>query len=100
MANYQGLNCIMPEIMIMASETTPQHERHIHEYFNAMEKYVRTAVPQLITDYLEQFQERLVVEFETYFNGEKMHHADIAKAIAEIIAESVDAAIYNLKIVI
>ena len=98
MANYQGLNCIMPEIMIMASETTPQHERHIHEYFNAMEKYVRTAVPQLIADYLTDFREKLIVEFETYFNGERMHHADIAKAIADIVAKSINAAALKISI--
>ncbi|MBO7319650.1 MAG: hypothetical protein J6V06_06505, partial [Clostridia bacterium] len=34
-------------------------------------------VPQLVADYLDQFREKLVVEFETYFNGQKMHHDDI-----------------------
>ncbi len=63
-----------------------------------MKKYVRTAVPQLISDYLEQFQERLVVEFETYFNGQKMHHDEIAKAIGDIVAKSLGNAVHNLKI--
>ena len=101
MANYKGLDCVMGEITHMACAAKDSiHEQHVYEYFAAMEKYVRTAVPQLIADYLTEFREKLIVEFETYFNGERMHHADIAKAIAEIIAESVDSAIYNLKIII
>ena len=72
MANYQGLNCIMREITIMASdEKNPIHEQHIYDYFTVTEKFVRTAVPQLVADYLDQFREKLVVEFETYFNARR-----------------------------
>ena len=68
MANYQGLNCIMREITMMASnEKNPIHEQHIYDYFTVTEKFVRTAVPQLVADYLDQFREKPVVEFETYF---------------------------------
>ena len=63
-----------------------------------MEKYVRTAVPQLIADYLTEFREKLIVEVETYFNGERMHHADIAKAIADIVAKSINAAALKISI--
>ena len=99
MANYQGLNCIMREITMMASnEKNPVHEQHIYDYFTATEKFVRTAVPPLVADYLVQFQERLVVEFETYFNGQKMHHADIARAVADIVEKSIGGAIHNIKI--
>ena len=100
MANYQGLNCIMPEITMMAATSTPQHEHHIYDYFAATEKFVRTVVPQLVADYLEQFEERLVVEFETYFNGEKMHHDDIAKAVADIVEKSIGKAVQNIKVTI
>lgn len=99
MTNYKGLDCVMGEITMMASEAKDSvHERHIYEYFSAMEKYVRTAVPQLIADYLTDFREKLIVEFETYFNGEKMHHADIAKAIAEIVEKSINAAVLKINI--
>ena len=101
MANYQGLNCIMNEITMMASnEKNPVHEQHIYDYFTVTEKFVRTAVPQLVADYLEQFQERLVVEFETYFNGQKMHHEEIAKAVADIVEKSIGKAVQNIKITI
>ena len=101
MANYQGLNCIMPEITMMASnEKNPIHEQHIYDYFTVTEKFVRIAVPQLVADYLEQFQERLVVEFETYFNGQKMHHDEIAKAVADIVEKSIGKAVQNIKITI
>ena len=56
-----------------------------------MEKYVHTAVPQLIADYLTDFREKLIVEFETYFNGERMHHADI-------VAKSINAAALKISI--
>ena len=99
MANYKGLDCVMGEITHMACAAKDSiHEQHVYEYFAAMEKYVRTAVPQLISDYLEQFQERLVVEFETYFNGQKMHHDDIARAVADIMEKSIGGTVHNLKI--
>ena len=99
MANYQGLNCIMGEITMMASnEKNPIHEQHIYDYFTVTEKFVRTAVPQLVADYLEQFQERLVVEFETYFNGQKMHHDQIAQAIGDILDKSIGKTLSELKI--
>ena len=59
MANYQGLNCIMREITMMASnEKNPVHEQHIYDYFTATEKFVRTAVPQLVAErYLEPLKQ-------------------------------------------
>ena len=84
---------------MMASEAKGSiHEHRIYDYFSAMEKFVRTAAPQLVADYLDRFQERLVVEFETYFNGEKMHHDDIAKAIADILDKSIMKTGHELKI--
>ena len=53
---------------------------------------------QLVADYLDQFREKLVVEFETYFNGQKMHHDDIARAVADIVEKSIGNAVHNLKI--
>jgi len=89
----------MREITMMASsEKNPIHEQHIYDYFTATEKFVRTAVPQLVADYLDQFREKLVVEFETYFNGQKMHHDDIARAVAEIVEKSIGGVVHNLKI--
>ena len=99
MANYQGLNCIMGEITTMvASEKNYFHQQHIYDYFFVMEKFVHTAVPQLIADYLEQFEEKLVVEFETYLNGQRIHHDDIAKAVADIVEKSIIKAVQNVKI--
>ena len=70
MANYQGLNCIMGEITSMASsEKNSVREQHICDYFAAMEKLNRTTVPQVFMDCMEHFEERIVVEFETYLNG-------------------------------
>ena len=97
MANYQGLNCIMPEITMMVSEAKGSiHEHHIYDYFAATEKFVRTAVPQLFADCMTQFEERLVVEFETYLNGQKIHHDDIAKAVADIIERSIGKAVEGI----
>ena len=89
----------MGEITTMvASEKNYIHQQHIYDYFFVMEKFVRTAVPQLIADYLEQFEEKLVVEFETYLNGQRIHHDDIAKAVADIVEKSIIKAVQNVKI--
>ena len=98
MANYQGLNCIMGEITAMVSDARYPHDQHIYDYFTATEKFVRVAVPQLVTDYLDQFREQLIIEFETYFNGEKMHHDQIAQAIGDILDKSIGASLKNIKI--
>jgi len=98
MANYQGLNCIMGEITTMVSNARPPHDQHIYDYFTATEKFVRIAVPQLFMDCMTQFEERLVVEFETYLNGQKIHHDDIAKGISEILHKSIGDAMKNIKI--
>jgi len=88
----------MGEITMMASnEKNSIHEQHIYDYFTATEKLVRTTVPQLVADYLDQFREKLVVEFETYFNGQKMHHDNIARAVTDIVEKSIGGAIHNLK---
>ena len=98
MANYQGLNCIMGEITTMVSDARYPHDQHIYDYFTATEKFVRTAVPQLVADYLDQFREQLIIEFETYFNGQKMHHDQIAQAIGDILDKSIGASLKNIKI--
>ena len=98
MANYQGLNCIMGEITTMVSDARYPHDQHIYDYFTATEKFVRTAVPQLVADYLDQFREQLIIEFETYFNGQKMHHDQIAQAIGDILDKSISASLKNIKI--
>jgi len=98
MANYQGLNCIMGEITTMVSDARYPHDQHIYEYFYTTEKFVRIVVPQLFQDCMEQFREQLVVEFETYFNGEKMHHDQIVQAIGDILDKSIGDSLKNLKI--
>jgi len=98
MANYKGLDCIMGEITTMVSDARYPHDQHIYDYFTATEKFVRTVVPQLVADYLDQFREQLIIEFETYFNGEKMHHDQIAQAIGDILDKSIGTSLKNLKI--
>ena len=98
MANYQGLNCIMGQITTMVADARYPHDQHIYDYFTATEKFVRTAVPQLVADYLDQFREQLIIEFETYFNGEKMHHDQIAQAIGDILDKSIGKTLSELKI--
>ena len=98
MANYQGLNCIMGEITTMVSDARYPHDQHIYDYFTATEKFVRTAVPQLVADYLDQFREQLIIEFETCFNGEKIHHDQIAQAIGDILDKSIGKSLGELKI--
>lgn len=90
---YQGLNPIMSDITIMASnEKNPQHEQHLYHIFTTIEKYVRTAVPQLIGDYLEHFQTALTVEIETYLNGQHINYNDITTAVAGMLQKAIGEA--------
>ena len=98
MANYQGLNCIMGGITTMVSNALPPHDQHIYDYFYTQERFVRTVVPQLFQDCMEQFRERLVVEFETYLNGQKIHHDQLAAAIGDILERSIGEAVKNMSI--
>jgi len=98
MANYQGLNCIMGEITTMVSNARPPHDQHIYDYFYTTEKFVHTVVPQLYQDCMEQFREQLVVEFETYLNGQKIHHDQLAAAIGDILERSIGEAVKNVSI--
>ena len=98
MANYKGLDCIMGEITTMVSDARYPHDQHIYDYFTATEKFVRTVVPQLFLDCMEGFREQLIIEFETYFNGQKMHHDQIAQAIGDILDKSIGTSLKNLKI--
>ena len=58
----------------------------------------RKKFPILHWSGMEQFKEQLVVEFETYLNGQKIHHDDIAKGISEILHKSIGDAMKNIKI--
>lgn len=97
--NYQGLNCIMPEITLMISnEKNPQHEQHIYDYFTATEKFVRITVPQLFADCMEQFKDTLTIEFITLLNGEEINHNQIASGIASILQQAIDKTCQSIKI--
>lgn len=83
---YQGLNHIMSDITQMVSdEKNPHHEQHLYDIFNAVEKYVRSAVPELIADYLEQFS----IEFQTYLDGKAINNTNLSAEVANLIQQSV-----------
>lgn len=93
MAKYQGLNPIMGEITFMASnEKNPQHEQHLYDIFSVVEKFVRIAVPQLIADYLDEFQQALTVEIETFLNGSPVHQKDLTQTVAKLIQNAIGKA--------
>ena len=82
----------------MVSDAQYPHDQHIYDYFSTTEKFVRTVVPQLFLVCMENFSEQLIIEFETYFNAEKMHHDQITQAIGDILDKSVGTSLKNLKI--
>lgn len=93
MAKYQGLNPIMGEITFMASnEKNPQHEQHLYDIFSTVEKFVRVAVPQLVADYLDEFQQALTVEIETFLNGSPVHQKDLTQTVANLIQNAIGKA--------
>ena len=40
--------------------------------------------------HVEQFEEKLPLEFETLLNGEKIHHSEITGAVADILQQALD----------
>lgn len=98
MANYQGLNSIMGEITTLAAASQPPHDQHIYDFFELMELFIKTVVPQLIGDYLEHFQTALTVEFKTYLNGKNINHNDITTAVADILQKAIGKARIKIEI--
>lgn len=97
--NYQGLNPIMGEITTMLSNSkSREHDRHIYEYFETTEKWVKIAVPQLFMDCMEQFKESLTVEFITLLNGKEINQNQIADGVASILQEAIDKTCQSIKI--
>lgn len=83
---YQGLNHIMNEITQLAIEEKDyRKEERLYDIFNAVEKYVRSAVPELIADYLEQFS----IEFQTYLDGKAINNTNLSAEVANLIQQSV-----------
>lgn len=84
---YQGLNHIMSDITQMVSdEKDYRNEQRLYDFFNAVETYVRLAVPELIADYLEQFS----IEFQTYLDGKAINNTNLSAEVANLIQQSVD----------
>lgn len=101
MANYQGLNCIMGEMTTMLSNSkSKEHTEHIYQFTAMMEKYVKIAVPQLIGDYLETFEETLIIEFETFLNGQQINQGDIAAAVGNVLQRAINSTKQKIKLVL
>lgn len=88
--NYTGLDPIMREItFIVSEEKDHRREAQIYALFSAVEKYVRTAVPQLFRDMLEQYSNTLTLEFKTILNGKVVDDATLTAEIARVIQETI-----------
>ena len=76
----------MNEITQLAIEEKDyRKEERLYDFFNAIEKYVRSAVPELIADYLEQFS----IEFQTYLDGKAINNTNLSAEVANLIQQSV-----------
>ena len=53
-------------------------------------KCIQQRLEEYMRKYVEQFKEKLPVEFETLLNGEKIHHSEITGAIADILQQAID----------
>ena len=63
--------------------------------------YVDTSSPDEFK-YINDSDKEVIIDVadtpDVYFNGQKMHHDDIARAVADIVEKSIGGAIHNLKI--
>ena len=75
-------------------DSTPRHEQHVYNFAFFVESAIQHYFPILFEEcmrkYVEQFKERLPVEFETLLNGEKIHHSEITGAVADILQQAID----------
>ena len=79
---------------LLADDPSPRHEQHVYNFAffveSAIQRYFPILFGEYMRKYVEQFKEKLPVEFETLLNGEKIHHSDITGAIADILQQAID----------
>ena len=79
---------------LLADDPSPRHEQHVYNFAFFVESAIQRYFPILFEEYMrksvEQFKEKLPVEFETLLNGEKIHHSEITGAIADILQQAID----------
>lgn len=79
---------------LLADDPSPRHEQHVYNFAffveSAIQRYFPILFEEYMRKYVEQFKEKLPVEFKTLLNGEKIHHSEIIGAIADILQQAID----------
>ena len=87
------------EITKMLSNThSKEHEEHIYDFAFFMEIAIKKFFPILFEQYMKEYSEQLKITFETYLNGQRIHHDQLAEAIGDILERSIGEAVKNVSI--
>lgn len=90
--------CAREITYLLSNSPTSQHEEHVYDFAFFVETAIKRYFPILMEEYLKDFSRKLEVEFETYLNGEKIHHDDVQNAVAGILQRAIDGAGQSIKI--
>ena len=83
---------------MLSTNRSLEHEQHVYDFAFFVEIAIKKFFPLLFEEHMKQYNEKLKIAFETYLNGQKIHHDDIAKGISEILHKSIGDAMRDIKI--
>lgn len=86
------------EMERIRAKSNPIHEEHIWEFERICSEMIDAKVPQMIDKAIDKYNQRVSLNFETYLNGELIHHKDITKGVARALQRAIDEARASLKI--
>lgn len=62
------------------------HDEHILEFRTMCAKMIQDAIPQII----QQYNQQLIVSFQTYFNGKSVNTKGIVEELVNILQKELD----------
>lgn len=80
------------EMERIRAKSNPIHDEHIEQFQVICNQMIEAKVPQMVDKAIEKYNQRLSVAFETYLNGELIHHKDITKGVCRALQRAIDDA--------
>ena len=80
------------EMERIRAKSNPIHAEHIEEFERICNQVMEAKIPQMIDNAINKYNQRLCVAFETYLNGELIHHKDITKGVSRALQRAIDEA--------
>jgi hypothetical protein len=90
--SFDYWNQYKSEMERIRAKANPIHAEHIEEFERICKHTIDATVPQMVDKAIEKYNQRLSVAFETYLNGELIHHRDITKGVCRALQRAIDEA--------